>query len=197
MFIIVTLKAPPVKIVIKHYINLGYKWRIWKCRGQKVPRKEWWCLPGDLIMQIRALISWHSKPWNVRGNQWMSHQGNFIPGTKRLSNPNSDMKDQCFQEWKQFGFVLSPLSPHKGTLVWDLPDIFGSHFLEQGSNSLQCATAVWETLEQVFNLSAYSDDAYHWSPCCMGQGGEGRMEYTPKGQVEASEISQQSWPRTH
>lgn len=65
--------------------------------GMKSTEKGMVMLPGDLIMQIGALISWHSKLWNVRCYQWMSHQGNFIPGTKRLNNPNSDMKDHCFQ----------------------------------------------------------------------------------------------------
>lgn len=81
-------------------------------------------------------------------------------------------------------------SCHEGALVWDLP----WHNWEPLSGTRQwfhnLPPALQETPEQVSNLSEY-----HWSLGCMGQGrgDRGRIKgCTPKRQVEASRISQQS-----
>lgn len=123
----------------------------------------------------------------------MSHQGNLIPGTKRLSNPNSDIKDQCFQEWKAIWLCSITSLATRVHLSETYPDITESHFLEAGNDS-QSATMIQEPPEQVFNPSGFTKKEYHWSLGCTGQGREGRKGYTPKRQIEASGISQQGLP---
>lgn len=68
----------------------------------------------------------------------MSHQGNLIPGTKRLSNPNSDMKDQCFQEQKVIWLCSNTSLAMRVHLSETYPDIIKSHFLEPGSDFTVC-----------------------------------------------------------